>query len=109
MCLVQADNQITRGLAGSSGQAQMARSSNSKQWLKDYPRLGFEILATKKIRLNNQVGFLLDLISRDNHIQLRQVLFLKGRHAVNITCRDHQDQFDQSLRQCNDIIRTFTW
>jgi hypothetical protein len=83
--------------------------SYSKQWLKDYPRLGFEVLASKKIKLEGQIGYLLDLLSRDNQVQLRQVIFLKGRHAVSLTCRDHQESFSTTLKNCNSIIKTFRW
>lgn len=81
----------------------------TKKWMKDYPRLGFNILASKKVRVGNQVGFLIDLINRDNNIQLRQLLFVKNENVVNLTCRDHYKQFNDTLKSCNEIFRTFTW
>ncbi len=81
----------------------------TKKWMKDYPRLGFEILTSKKVRIGETVGFLLDLVNRDNQIQLRQVLFVKGKTAVNLTCRDHAQNIDATLKSCNEIIRTFKW
>lgn len=80
-----------------------------KTWMKDYSRFGFDVLAAKPIRVEGQNGFLLDVINRDAAKQLRQVVFLKERVAVILTCRDHRDNFEKSVGSCNDIIRTFKW
>ncbi len=80
-----------------------------KTWMKDYSRFGFDVLAAKPIRVEGQNGFLLDVLNRDAAKQLRQVVFLKDRVAVILTCRDHRDNFEKSLGSCNDIIRTFKW
>jgi len=81
----------------------------ANKWLKDYPRLGFEILTAKKVKVNDQIAFMLDLVSRENSKQLRQVIFVKGKNAVTITCRDDVATFAQSLKSCNEITRTFRW
>lgn len=81
----------------------------SKKWLKDYPRFGFEILSSKKVRVGSQVAFLLDLVNRENQKQLRQILFLRDKNAVTLTCRDDIKTFNSTLRACNSIIRTFRW
>ena len=81
----------------------------ANRWIKDYPRLGFEILASKKVRVGDQIAYMLDLISRENAKQLRQVLFVKGKNSVTLTCRDDVSTFSQSLKSCNDIVRTFHW
>jgi hypothetical protein len=81
----------------------------AKKWLKDYPRFGFEILSSKKVRIGSQIGFLLDIVNRENQKQLRQVLFLRDKNAVTLTCRDHLKTFSSTLRSCNSIIRTFRW
>lgn len=80
-----------------------------KTWMKDYSRFGFDVLAAKPVRVEGQNGFLLDVINRDAAKQLRQVVFLKERVAVILTCRDHRDNFEKSVGACNDIIRTFKW
>lgn len=81
----------------------------TKRWMKDYPRLGFEILTAKKVRVGAGVGFMLDLINRDNEMQLRQLLFVKNKDVVNLTCRDHHENFNNTLKSCNEIFRTFSW
>ena len=84
-------------------------SRYTKRWMKDYPRLGFEILTAKKVKVGQGVGFMLDLINRDNEMQLRQLLFLKNKDVVNLTCRDHHENFNNTLKSCNEIFRTFRW
>lgn len=84
-------------------------SRYTKRWMKDYPRLGFEILTAKKVKVGNRVGFMLDLINRDNEMQLRQLLFVKNKDVVNLTCRDHHQNFNNTLKSCNEIFRTFRW
>jgi hypothetical protein len=81
----------------------------ANKWLKDYPRLGFDILTAKKVKVGEQVAFMLDLVSRENSKQLRQVIFVKGKSAVTLTCRDDISTFAQSLKSCNEIARTFRW
>lgn len=80
-----------------------------KQWLKDYPRFGFDILNSKPIRINSQRAFLLDMINRQTSRQLRQVVFLKNKTAVILTCRDHRESFKSALSTCNEIISNFRW
>lgn len=81
----------------------------AKKWIKDYPRLGFEVMTAKKVQVSGEVGFMLDLINRENQIQLRQVLFVKNNKVVNLTCRDHFREFNVTLKSCNEIFRTFAW
>lgn len=79
------------------------------QWMKDYPRLGFEVLAAKPLKVAGQNAYLVDVISREAAKQLRQVVFVKDRVAVVLTCRDHRETFDDTVRICNDIIKNFKW
>jgi hypothetical protein len=83
--------------------------SYSQKWMKDYPRFGFNVLTAKKVRVGDEAGFMLDLVNRDNTKQLRQILFLKNRAAVTLTCRDDVKNFSKTLKSCNEIIRTFHW
>ena len=80
-----------------------------KKWIKDYPKLGFDVLSAKKIRVDDKYAFLLDLLNRETDKQLRQVVFLKEQHAVILTCRDQRQMFSKSLKSCNNIIRSFNW
>jgi hypothetical protein len=83
--------------------------SYSKKWMKDYPRFGFDVLAAKKVRVKNEVGFMLDLVNRENSKQLRQLIFVKNSNVVTLTCRDDAQNFLKTLKSCNEIIRTFRW
>lgn len=90
-------------------QSNSSLKSYIRKWSKDYPRFGFDILASKPIKVNEEVGYLLDLINKETEKQLRQVVFLKDRRAVILTCRDHMNSFLSSLKGCNEIIRSFRW
>lgn len=80
-----------------------------QKWMKAYPRYGFDVLGSKPFAQNGAKGYVLDLINRDSKKQLRQVLFLKDKKAVILTCRDDQKKFRESLKGCNQIIKTFAW
>lgn len=79
------------------------------QWIKDYPRLGFEVLASKSLKVAGQDAHVLDVLSREANKQLRQIVFFKNQVAVVITCRDHRDTFEDTVKTCNDITRSFRW
>ena len=81
----------------------------AKQWMKDYHRLGFEVLASKPLKISGQSAFLVDVINREAAKQLRQVVFVKNRTAVVLTCRDHRENFDETVHKCNEIIKKFKW
>lgn len=80
-----------------------------KRWIRDYPKLGFDILAARKIKIHKKPAFLIDLINRESQLQLRQVVFLKQKKAVILTCRDNKERFLQNLKSCNNIFRSFVW
>jgi hypothetical protein len=80
-----------------------------KQWMKDYPKLGFQVLDSKPVKVNGQNAFLIDVFQREMGRQLRQVIFVKNRVAVVLICRDSQNTFDESAKVCTNIVRTFRW
>lgn len=80
-----------------------------KHWMKDYRRLGFEVLGSKPVRLNGLQGYLIDVSSQETKKQLRQIVFLKNQTAVVMTCRDHRDRFHKTVDSCNRIIGQFRW
>ena len=80
-----------------------------QKWMKEYPRYGFDVLGSKPFVQNKQKGYVLDLVNRDQQKQLRQVVFLKEKRAVILTCRDRVATFQTSLKSCNEIIKTFVW
>lgn len=84
-------------------------SNYMKKWLKEYPRLGFSVLNSQKVRVKHRTGFLIDLINKRSQKQLRQVVFVKGYMAVIMTCRDHKDTFKETLKSCNKIVKNFEW
>ncbi|RYZ64037.1 MAG: hypothetical protein EOP05_22635 [Proteobacteria bacterium] len=80
-----------------------------QKWMKEYPRYGFDVLGSKPFVQNKQRGYVLDLVNREQGKQLRQVVFLKQKKAVILTCRDRIVSFQDNLKGCNKIIRSFEW
>jgi hypothetical protein len=80
-----------------------------KRWMKDYNRFGFEVLTAKPVHVGENQAFLLDLVSRETQKQLRQVVFVKDKTAVILTCRDSRDSFTKTVQDCNEIFKTFEW
>lgn len=80
-----------------------------KHWMKDYTRFGFEVLTAKSIKIHETPAFLLDIVSRETHKQLRQVVFMKEKTAVILTCRDGRESFAKTVQDCNEIVKTFAW
>jgi hypothetical protein len=80
-----------------------------KKWMKDYSRFGFEVLTAKPIKIKDNPAFLLDIVSRATRKQLRQVVFLKEKTAVTLTCRDGRESFAKTVQDCNEIVKTFEW
>jgi hypothetical protein len=78
-----------------------------KKWLKDYPRFGFQVLESKKVKVGTNIGYLLDLVSNETQVQMRQVLFHRGTHVITFTCRDDKTNFSQTLKSCNEIIKSY--
>jgi len=80
-----------------------------KKWMQDYTRFGFDVLTAKPIQIGTNSAFLLDILSRETQKQLRQVVFLRERTAVTLTCRDSKSSFESTVKDCNQIIKTFSW
>lgn len=82
-----------------------------KKWMKDYSRFGFDVLTAKQVKIgeNATPAFLLDIVSKETQKQLRQIVFLKEKTAVILTCRDQRESFAKTVTDCNEIARTFEW
>ncbi len=80
-----------------------------KSWKKDYLRFGFSILNSKKIRINKRNAYLLDLSNKNSNKQLRQVIVMKNKRAVILTCRGNKSNFSTIVKSCNNIFRNFSW
>lgn len=81
-----------------------------KTWLGKYSQFGLVVLGYKFFKLNAETpGFIADIINPDSNKQTRQVVFYKNNKAVVINCIDQNKTFSDSLKSCNDVIRTFRW
>lgn len=89
--------------------ADLSLESYAKRWMKDYSSYGFEVLGTQAFTQNGSKGLVVDLLHQKSDHQLRQVLFLKNKKAVVLTCRDGRKEFEKTLKDCNQISRSFEW
>ena len=80
-----------------------------QRWRNDYPRFGFDVLNSQKVKVGQNIAFLLDLAHPETGNQLRQVVFVKNKKAAIFTCRDKRETFKKTLPECNEIVRTFKW
>lgn len=88
---------------------ELTLESYAKKWMRDYVSYGFDVLGTQAFTQNNAKGLVVDLIHKKSDQQLRQILFLKNKKVVILTCRDHKKSFQQTLVGCNQISKSFEW
>lgn len=89
--------------------ADLSLENYSKRWMRDYSSYGFDVMGAKPFQQNSQRGLVVDLTHRLTKKQMRQVLFVKNKKAVILTCLDEKENFEKTLAQCNQIIKTFEW
>jgi len=80
-----------------------------QRWQKEYPKYGFDVLGSKSFDQNGMLGYAIDLIQRDTRKEMRQVVFIKDKKAIVMTCKDREENFRNTLKECNQIMRTFKW
>jgi hypothetical protein len=80
-----------------------------EKWNQEYPRYGFDVLGTRAFELNGQSGYVVDLINKERSRQMRQVIYHKDKMAVVLSCRDDVKKFENTLKSCNTIMKSFTW
>lgn len=90
-------------------QTDMSLVSYMKQWTKDYPRLGLDVIRSGKVKVNDQIAFLVDLADRNSAKRIQQIVFIKDRKVVILSCRDHQQTFNVALKACHQLARNFSW
>jgi hypothetical protein len=81
----------------------------AKKWMRDYPHYGFEVLGTKTFAHSGGQGVVVDILHRPNNKQLRQVILLKNKKVVILTCSDDKSKFAETLVDCNQLVKNFTW
>lgn len=87
----------------------MTLENYAKRWMKDYSNYGFDVLGTKAFGLNKTRGLVVDLDHKKSGQQLRQILFLKEKKVVILTCKDQISKFESTLQGCNQIAKSFEW
>ena len=82
-----------------------------EQWMGDYAKLGYRVLGSRPFRHKDERrSYVIDVRNTESEKQVRQVVFFKRREkAVILTCIDNVNSFQNSLKECNKIIRSFAW
>ncbi|HEY1079953.1 MAG TPA: hypothetical protein VGE46_07640 [Bdellovibrio sp.] len=81
----------------------------TRKWMRDYPNYGFEVLSAKNFTLNGSPALVVDMLSRSKSKQIRQVILKNEDRVAIMTCLDDQANFNSSLKQCNQIMKSFSW
>ena len=81
----------------------------TKRWFKKYKKYGYDVLNSQPFKNGSQWGYVIDLINSSKSRQIRQVIHLRGKVAVILTCGDHKVTFNNSLKECNKFIKNFRW
>jgi hypothetical protein len=87
----------------------LSLESYMRKWIKEYRAYGFEILSHHPFAQNNAKGYVVDLFYNKNALQQRQAVFLKDGKIVTITCADAPQNFEKTLKTCNQILKNFRW
>ncbi len=82
----------------------------STKWLKSYGQFGLEVLGHQYFRNSNDAdGFVIDISNTTSKKKLRQVIFFRNSKAVILTCMDQDVNFKSAIKNCNDLVKTFSW
>lgn len=81
----------------------------SKRWIRDYAFFGFDVLGARPFNQGTARGYVIDLFHKKQNKQVRQVVFLKDKTSVILTCTDDQNKFKDTLNSCNSAVKTFEW
>lgn len=76
-------------------------------WIRDYARYSFDISKKGPTRLNNQRAYFISSVHRETQKQLRQVVFLRGKRSIVLTCQS--SEADNELKSCPKLFKNFRW
>jgi hypothetical protein len=79
----------------------------SKQWIRDYSSLGFDILGSRFFQQNGQRGLVIDTLHRKSSLKSRQVLFKKNSRVSILTCTAPKTVMEKYLEACNQLTKSF--
>lgn len=88
----------------------MSNDEYGKLWIGEFSSLGFEILGSQNFSSENKAdGLVLDMLHKKSKKRLRQAFFIKDKEVVLLTCEDGVDRFQSTLKECNQMIKNFSW
>lgn len=90
-----------------------ANSSNLKksvkQWTKEFPRFGYEVIRSEEFEQNGETAQVFDLLHKETQKQVRQVVFFNSKDSLIFTCTNHRQYFSATGAQCDLVVRSFRW
>lgn len=78
-------------------------------WLKQYPKLGMEVLKHEYTLLNGKKAVRVDAYNLSTSMQIRQYIVWEGENALLFSCSDKKDTFAVSLYACEQILQSMSW
>lgn len=92
-----------------SGEKKIVLKSYLDYWLKQYPKLGLEVLSHKYTLFNGKKAVQVESYNTQTNMQLRQYIVWEKNNALLFSCSDKKDSFVVSLYACEQILQSIQW
>jgi len=96
-------------VAKRSEKVKVSLKSYTEHWIRQYPKLGIEILEHAYTKINGKPAARIDSYNTNNKMQIRQYVVWHNDNAVLFACADHRDNFVKSLYSCERVLRFVSW
>ena|GEM_PF-730480 len=83
--------------------------SYTNHWLKQYPKLGIEVLKFETTKLKEQAAIRIEAYNINNQVQMRQYVVWYNDNAIIFTCADDRKLFSKTLFQCEKVLRSVSF
>jgi hypothetical protein len=80
--------------------------SYTNHWLKQFPKLGIEVLKYETTNIKGQKALRIEAYNLNNHVQMRQYVVWYDQNAIIFTCADLRESFSTTLYQCERVLRS---
>lgn|GEM_PF-1917989 len=81
---------------------------NAVSWLRDYKSYGFEILASKPVKLNNETyGYQIEALHKKSGKVFKQYMSIKNKKLLVLTC--HSNEANKEFQMCSESLASFSW
>lgn len=81
----------------------------AKKYLRDYNQYGFEVIASKSVKINNIPAVVIDLVQKNKLTQSRQVFLAADNKITIVSCIDKTDYFTMTSQLCTQLLNNYNW